>query len=451
MLQELVDLASTGKLRKVLSTLHSNGAKCYFVGGCVRDAILGEPITDLDLEVFNISSDVLSSILAKDHDIDYVGKSFGVIKIHGLDMDISVPRTEEKIGETHRTFSIVERTDMDIAMAASRRDFTINALYFDLLSNQVIDRFDGLKDIKNKLLRHTSDKFAEDPLRVLRAMQFTARFDMTVAEETIEISRGLSCDNISCERILGEWKKLLLLGKTPSRGLRFLKACGWLRYFPEVSNLVGCEQDPILHPEGDVFEHVCLAMDYFPRVRSGDVFDDMVVGFALLCHDFGKPATMFRDKNGIHNHGHAKCGVAPARVFLERMRVPKRIVDQVLHLVEHHMDIRDIVKSNDMDTDIRVLATQVERIDLLIKVSLCDTFRRVKIHGTNEELIQDRAKKLGVLYEKPTPLLLGRHLIDLGLVPGKNFSQLLDLAFEAQLNGKFFDEPGAIQFIKGFI
>jgi tRNA nucleotidyltransferase (CCA-adding enzyme) len=378
-----MDLVSARKLDKTLSILHSVGAKCYFVGGCVRDAIIGEPITDMDIEVFNIDSNMLSSILAKDHRIDYVGKSFGVIKIHDIGVDISVPRIEEKIGETHRSFSIAESLDMDITLAASRRDFTINALYFDRSSNELIDKFGGVKDIESKLLRHTTEKFAEDPLRVLRAMQFAARFDMAVADETIDISAGLSCDNISAERILGEWKKLLLFSKTPSKGLKFLMACGWLKYFPEIDNLVGCEQDPESHPEGDVFEHICVAMDYFPHVRSGDVFEDTVVGFALLCHDFGKPATTFRDERGIHSYRHDEHGVAPARVFLERMRVPKHIIEQVLPLVKHHMAVRDAVKSDDIDSAIRVLANQVGRLDLLLKISLCDTFNRNKNHGAN--------------------------------------------------------------------
>ncbi|MDR1458433.1 MAG: polynucleotide adenylyltransferase [Puniceicoccales bacterium] len=451
MLQDLTDLASGDELEKVLSTLHSIGAKCYFVGGCVRDAILDEPITDIDIEVFNIDSNMLASILARDHVVDYVGKSFGVIKIHDIAVDISVPRVEEKIGESHRSFSIVEKSDMDITRAASRRDFTMNAMYFDPLSNQVIDGFGGMKDIEAKILRHTSEKFAEDPLRVFRAMQFAARFDLAVADETVKISSELSCDSISPERILGEWKKFLLLGKTPSRGLRFLRACGWLKYFPEINNLIGCEQDPIRHPEGDVFEHICVAMDYFPRVRNGDVFGDMVVGFALLCHDFGKPASTFRDEIGIHSYHHEEYGVAPAKVFLERMRVPNQVIEQVLPLVKYHMSIRDVVKTDDLDSGIRILANRIGRLDLLLRLSLCDTFHRTKTHGANEALVQGRAKALGILSCKPRPILLGRHLIGFGLAPDKKFKELLNLAFEAQLKGKFSDEPGAISFIRDFI
>ncbi|MDR0351760.1 MAG: polynucleotide adenylyltransferase [Puniceicoccales bacterium] len=452
MLHDLTNLAFAGKLSKIISTLHSAGAKCYFVGGCVRDAILNEPITDIDIEVFNINSEKLSVLLAKDHRIDQVGKSFGVIKVHDLGVDISVPRIEEKIGETHRDFSIAERINMDISSAAVRRDFTMNALYFDPLKNHVIDQFGGMKDIENKILRHTSEKFIEDPLRVLRAMQFAARFNLTVADETIKISSKLSCDNISAERILEEWKKLLLFGKTPSRGIRFLRACGWLKYFPEISNLVGCEQDILSHPEGDVFEHICIALDHLPQVRNGKFFDDMVVGFALLCHDFGKPATTFRNETGVHgSYHHGKHGVIPAKAFLERMRMPKSMVTQILPLVKHHMAIRDVIKVNDMDSGIRALANKVGRIDLLIKISLCDTFRRFKPHGSNEALVKAQAEKLGILSSKPSPILLGRHLIGLGLTPDKKFRKLLDLAFEAQLKGKFQDEPGAIGFIKNFI
>jgi tRNA nucleotidyltransferase (CCA-adding enzyme) len=197
--------------------------------------------------------------------VDYVGKNFGILKIHNLGVDITVPRIEEKIGETHRAFSVTEGTNMAIPTAASRRDFTMNALYFDISSGELIDEFGGRSDIDNKLLRHTSGKFAEDPLRVLRAMQFAARFDMSVAEATVKVSSELTCDNISPERILGEWKKLLLLGKTPSMGLRFLRACGWLKYFPEINNMVGCMQNPIRHPEGDVFEHICLVWFFSQR------------------------------------------------------------------------------------------------------------------------------------------------------------------------------------------
>jgi tRNA nucleotidyltransferase (CCA-adding enzyme) len=281
-------------------------------------------------------------------------------------------------------------------------------------------------------------------------MQFIARFDLTVAPETLEVCRAMTMEDLPGERLFEEWKKLLLKGEKMSAGLNFLRDCGWIRYFPELQALIGCEQDKIWHPEGDAWTHTLCCMDAFPSLRTGDAYEDTVVGLAILCHDLGKPIKTFTDSEGrIRANGHDVAGEAPTRAFLDRITREKKLVEDVVSLVVAHMQPAMLYKNHAGTAAIRRLAMRA-RIDRLVRVARAD------MRGTpptpHEETpcdwLLEKARELTVQDAAPKPIIQGRHLIALGLEPGPDFSPFLEQLFEAQLDGEFHDEAGGIELAK---
>jgi tRNA nucleotidyltransferase (CCA-adding enzyme) len=346
--------------------------KAYLVGGCVRDLMLGIKPKDIDLEIFGLDREELLLIL-KDVPLIEVGKSFGVFKVQGTNIDIALARTEIQYGDKHTEFHVHHDKELLPEDAAIRRDFTINAMMYDLDRRELFDPFNGARDLTDGILHPVSRAtFREDALRVLRAMQFLARFKLRPSPALIAEARGLSMANISAERIYEEWKKLLLLGIEPSRGLQFLNDVNWLRFFPELKLLVNCHQDPQWHPEGDVWTHICHVMDEFAKERLNDEVEDLVVGMACLCHDLGKPARTEFLHGRWRSHGHSEAGVEPTKRFLDRMRAPGWLVDAVVPLVVEHQKPYDLYKINASDRVVRRLARRVGRIDRLARVSKAD-------------------------------------------------------------------------------
>lgn len=428
------------------------GGRAYCVGGCVRDALLGVEPKDVDVEIYGLEAEKIERILSKKFRFEIVGKSFGVWILKGLDIDVSMPRTERKTGIGHKAFEIVGDPFLTPKEACARRDFTINAILYDILSGDIIDEFGGMGDLKNKILRHTSERFSEDPLRVLRAMQFAARFNLDVAPETVELCSKIEMENLPEERIFEEWKKLILKGVEISRGLFFLRDCGWVKYFRELADMAGCPQDPRWHPEGDVYVHTAHCMDSFAKKRVGDDREDLIVGLAVLCHDMGKPkCTTIGDDGAIHSYGHDVIGGKVARKFLEHLTREKSIVEEVVPLVERHMAVLDLWRSNAGDGAIRRLAGKVKRIDRLVRLDDADRNGRPPIEPEDSPQglwIMQRAEALAIKDSAPKPILLGRHLIELGLAPSVKFKDILNAAYEAQLDGAFFDVEHAVKYVK---
>ncbi len=411
------------------------------VGGCVRDALLGLAATDLDVEVYGIEPAELVELLASHFPVDLVGESFGVVRLREFPIDVSLPRRESKRGLGHRGFKIESDPRMDPRDAASRRDFTINAIAFDPENGRVFDPFEGAADLKRRVLRHTTDKFAEDPLRVLRGMQFAARFELQPAPETIELCRQIEPEGLASERILGEWKKLILLGARPSLGLAFLRDCGWLRHYPELEALIGCEQNPRWHPEGDAWTHTLHCMDEFAAERIGIEREDLVVGFAVLCHDIGKPATTVREADGrISTKNHGTVGADLTRVFLGRMTDEEKLIDEVVPLVARHLAPLQLFGAKAGDAAIRRLACEVDRIDRLVRVAYADQRGRPPLrveHFEPADWLLERARALSVDDQPPKALVMGRHLIELGLKPGPDIGAVLAACFSRQIEGEF--------------
>lgn len=436
----------------VVAAAAAAGGRALLVGGCVRDALMGRACKDIDIEVYGLPPYALEKALRARFELNTVGRSFGVYKIKGADIDVSLPRRESKRGEGHTGFAVQGDPFIPIAEASARRDFTVNAIYWDPATGELIDPHGGVRDLEARVLRHTSPAFSEDPLRVLRAMQFLARFGFTAAPETVALCSHIKPENLSAERVFDEWSKLLLKGVKPSLGLAFLRDCGWVKHFPELEALIGVEQDPEWHPEGDVWNHTLHCLDAFARARLGDPWEDLVVGFAVLCHDFGKAVTTRKEKDGRwHAYGHEAAGEPLARAFLERMTRHKDLVDSVLPLVVCHMMPLALWRDKAGAASIRRLARRVGRIDRLVRVDDADRRGRPpQDPGDSPQgaWLLARAEELRVKDGAPRRLVLGRHLIALGHKPGPEFTAVLEEAYEAQLDGAFHDEEAGIAWLK---
>lgn len=428
----------------------------YLVGGCVRDWLLGIPNKDFDIEVFGVTYEQLVEALARWGKTDLVGRSFGVVKLtapSGAVYDFTIPRRDSKVAPGHKGFEIIFDPTISPKEAAARRDFTINSLMYHPRTGEVLDYFGGRVDLQNRILRHTSDAFVEDPLRVLRGMQFAARFQLTTAPETITLCRHMKdhYGELAGERVRDEWFKWAAKGTLPSAGLKFLRETEWIEHFPEIRALIDTPQEPEWHPEGDVFTHTSLCCDALVKVKGWQQADEesrIVYMMAILAHDFAKPQTTQRAlKDGVMrivSPGHEEAGGPLAEAFLNRIHSPNAIIQRVVPLVVNHLAHLNPVS----DRSVRRLAKRLEPENiegLCIVIEADHSGRPPKPPGLParaQELLA-MAEHLHVQTSAPKPILMGRHLMERGMVPGKEFGAILDAAFEAQLEGQFFDLDGA--------
>ena len=436
-------------LRRIEQTVRRGGGRIWLVGGCVRDLALGRQPRDLDIEVVGLPPGQVHALLAEHFSVQFVGKAFQVFKLQGLPIDLSIP-SRRLADDT----SLHGQADpgMPIDEALARRDFTINAIAWDPDTMELRDPFNGRGDLDSRILRHASIRFADDPLRVLRGMQLSARFELTVAPETVALCRTLSQESLPNERLWEEWKKLLLQGRKPSLGLQFLRDCGWLRFYPELAALEGCPQDPLWHPEGDVWVHTLHCLDWFAAERTGNESDDLAVGLGILCHDFGKPATTREEYGRVTSRGHETEGGAPTRRFLERLTNQNDLIDEVVLLVECHLRPRALYDAKASDSAVRRLAKHVHRIDRLVRVARADHAGRPpkQFDGFPAgEWLLTKARQLAVDRQAPPPIVMGRHLLELGVRPGPDMGRLLDDCYEAQLDGDFGTLEEGLTYVKG--
>ncbi len=422
--------------------IQAAGGRALIVGGWVRDSLLGLDPKDLDLEVFGLPADQLHTLLARFGRVDTVGESFTVYKVDGI--DVSLPRTDSKVGRGHKGFIVRGDPHMSPTEAARRRDFTINAISRDPLTGDVIDPFGGRADLDRRILRAVdSATFADDSLRGLRAMQFAARFDLAVDDETAALCRSLPLDELPAERVWGEIEKLLLQAERPSIGWRFALEVGVVgRLFPQLQALVGCPQEPEWHPEGDVWVHTLMVLDEAsPRIRGLERSRAAAVMLGALCHDLGKPATTQVIDGRIRSLGHEEAGVAPAAAVLDTLNVHSMdgydVRRTVLGLVAHHLKPGAFRKAQTPvgDGAFRRLAQKVD-LELLAMVAKADCLgRRGAFDCSAMDWFLERARRLGVEHAPPKPLVLGRHLLALGLAPGPRVGRILGQIYERQLDG----------------
>ena len=436
---------------KLSDLIDRSGGRALLVGGCVRDELMGVEPKDWDLEVYGIEPERLRGLLDSFGDVKAVGEAFAVYKI-GDDLDVSIPRRERKVGKGHRGFAIEGDPSMSFEEACSRRDFTINAILKDPLTGEIVDPFDGRGDIERKLLRMVSKgTFAEDSLRVLRAAQFAARFEFDIDPETVEICKTIDVTDLPKERIWGELEKLLLKAERPSIGLKWLYEFGVVdQLFPEMEALVGVPQEKDWHPEGNVDVHTLMVVD-----EARKLIDDLpserktAVMLGALCHDFGKPPTTEFVDGRIRSRGHDEAGIPPTISFLDRLGIFTLngfdVREQVLQLVRYHLKPGEYYKAKEPvgDGAFRRLARKVEP-DLLYRVAKADSLgrnpdwlpREKWFDAAAQEWFIGRVRELQVERKPPDPILMGRHLIELGLVPGSQFKTILDAVYELQLDGK---------------
>ena len=446
--------------------IHEAGGRALLVGGCVRDALMGVPPKDWDFEVYNLDAAHLRAILDQFGPVNVVGEAFTVYKL-GKHLDVSIPRRERKSGRGHKAFVIEGDPSMSVAEATRRRDFTINAILQDPLTGELIDPFEGRRDIEQRILRAVSkDTFAEDSLRVLRAAQFAARFEFEIEPETIELCRTIDLSDLPAERIWGEIEKLLLRAARPSIGLEWLRRLGAIeKLFPEIQSLIDVPQDPEWHPEGDVFVHTKLVIDGARKLIDDLPYPRQVtVMLAALAHDFGKPATTEFLEGRWRSRGHEEAGVPPAESFLNRVNVHTidgyNVRAQVIALVREHLKPGEFYKKRDEvgEGAFRRLARRCEP-DLLYRVAKADSLGRnaewvprEKWYGSDaQEWFIQRSRELQVEQRPPDPLLLGRHLLELGVEPGPRMGEITRTVYELQLDGRVRNLDDAIEEAKKLI
>jgi len=485
---------------ELATIIRAAGGRAMLVGGCVRDELMGIQPKDWDLEIYGVKPERLTAILnelversvpqysdpplmveqgrtSSGNDVptnqnfrvpsvNIVGEAFAVYKI-GRYLDVSIPRRDKKSGRGHRGFVIEGDPYMSFEEACSRRDFTINAILKDPLTGEIIDPFDGQADIRRECLRHVSDlTFADDSLRVLRAAQFAARLEFDIDETTVELCNAIDISDLPKERIWGELEKLLLQAEQPSIGVKWLYDLGVVRQiFPELQALIGVPQEPEWHPEGDVDVHTLMVVDEARKLIEGlDHPRSVAVMVGALCHDLGKPPTTEYVDGRVRSRGHDEAGVEPTLNLLDTLGIftldGYDVRGQIVQLVRYHLKPGEFFNSKSPvgDGAFRRLAAKVEP-DLLYRVAKADSLGRnpewlpeEKWFGSEaQEWFIEKVRALQIEKKAPEPILMGRHLIDLGLTPSPQFKKIIDAIYELQMDDEISDLTEAIAAAKKLI
>ncbi len=430
-----------GDARRVAVTVRKAGGRVLVVGGFVRDGMLDRPTGEPDLEVFGLPLRRLERALRPLGKVRRIGRAFPVLRVGGLALEVALPRRESKTGPGHLGFDVVADPDMSFEEAARRRDLTLNAMGLDPLTGELFDPYGGAGDLARGVMRATDPgKFPEDPLRGLRVAAFASRFGFTADEELHGLCASLDLSELSPERVLDELEKLLR-GAEPSRGLRFLAATRLLRFLPEVDALRGVPQDPEWHPEGDVFEHTLLSVDRAAELAAGDREAGRTLLFAVLCHDFGKPATTRERRGRITAYAHDAAGAPLARRFLERLRAPRALVDEVEALTRRHLAPAFYPRQGAKRAAYRRLAREMAAagttLEALLRVATADQLGRTTESALagrfpEGEVFRERADAAGVFRGPPEDAVSGRHVLARNIAPGKAVGRILDRSREVQ-------------------
>jgi len=455
-------------LKNTLADVCEGGGVPYIVGGAVRDWMLGITPKDIDLEVYGVESSKLEKILSKNGAVDFVGSSFGVYKMRrdGEEFDVSLPRRDSKTGVGHTGFDIGLDPHLSPEEASLRRDFTINSMFYDPIRGSLFDPHGGKDDLSRGVLRHTSDAFGEDPLRVLRAVQFSARFGFELHDGTADLCRWMGKQGgfgeLPKERILEEVKKFVVKGVYHTKGLATWGKTGWLDFFPELSVLESTIQDPLWHPEGSVLTHTGLALEalhQIPKFRALDQNDKFVIGLGVLCHDMGKATTTKTEWSPRHNrtvvtsHNHHLEGVEPGRRFLERLGVGDRIKRKVEGLIRFHMDhiwTRGRRQTRKLARDLFEGGRGLDISTLALVVEADHGGRPPLTPGLPETMknIISCAKEEGCLNRPPDALITGKDLLKEGIPDGKIMGLALRAAYDFQIEGGIRTREEAVEWVR---
>ncbi len=465
-------------LRTAIGKLARKVPRALLVGGAVRDLLLGLPTKDADVEVYGVEPDALEKILRELFgQVDAVGASFGVYKVsldEGRMLDVAIPRTESKTGKGHKGFEVVGDPTLDVTEALRRRDFTINAMALDVATNGIIDPYNGRADLTDKLLRVVDERtFIEDPLRVFRGVQFTARFGLKVEPKTFALMKQMvehgDLDELSKERVTEEWKKLLLKSPRPSIGFSMMRELGIIEhYYPELGACIDTPQEPTWHPEGDVWIHTLLAVDECARIVRGRV-DAKVDPYALtamlgtVCHDIGKPLVTKTIDGKIRALGHEEAGVEPTKSFLKKFTFGDDITHDVAAIVRDHLKPTVLYRAFQKgELNEKQYANAVRRLIKRLSGTLLEAFLAVteadtRGRGTDAAkgdytpglYLRETVKKFDLESAAKTPLLTGAELIsEFDLLPGPKIGEVMKAVEAARDEGTLETSDDARVFVR---
>lgn len=429
-------------LKDIAIDISNQGGIAFFVGGYVRDKILGKVSKDIDIEVFNITAKNLENILSQYGKVSSFGNKFGVFKIHGINIDFSLPRKEKNIGLKHQDFEIEIDSCLDLKSASIRRDFTINSIMQNVLTEEIIDNWNGIDDINNKCIRHIdSNTFVQDELRVLRACQFAARFNFEISEETINLCKRIDCSHLPKERIFSEIEKTLLQSNKPSIFFEYCRKIGLLsNLFSPIDKLINLKQNPIYHPEGDVWTHTMMVLDEGAKIRERSNYE-IAFMLACICHDLGKITTT-RTKNGrIISYNHEN-QLHLTEKFLNNITDNKDLIKSVKILVRNHMRPNILIKQNSSNKAIRKLIVDTSgklvNIKDCILLSKADRMGRSYDEVSNNDIEkwwEDRLLEVNNRELTIIPLVNGKDLLEMGFTQGIMIGNALKYAFKLQIEG----------------
>lgn len=428
--------------------IQAAGGRAFLVGGCVRDMLRDIEPKDFDIEVYGLVPEKLAEISSTFGEVIEVGKVFGILKLRAEDVeiDLGIPRSDSKITAGHNGFDIHVDPSMSPADAVRRRDFTINAIMIDVLTNEVLDPVGGVADLERNVLRVVdATLFGDDPLRVLRALQFVARFDLVVDAESMKVMKAAapSLKELSPERLRDEWRKLLVLAEKPSIGLQLGFDLGVFDVLhSELPPLKTTPQHREWHPEGDVWIHTLMVVDEAAAIIRREGLDEesaFTIMLGALAHDFGKPFVTREIEGKIRSIGHEEAGEAPTRSFLKTVGVNHDVVERIVGIVKDHLKPTKYYLDDQKegmsisDGAIRKLAARIApaTINELLLVAEADYFGRGQWrHGEKREYperpwLLERAERLDVLTGPAPHAITGVELITLGIEPGPKMGEII--------------------------
>ncbi len=420
--------------KRIAKLVEEAGGRSFFVGGCVRDKILGKENKDIDIEIHQITPKKLEQILDQVGERLEMGASFGVFGLRGYDLDIAMPRKEEAIGRGHKDFAIFVDPFLGTKKAAMRRDFTMNALMEDVLTGEIIDHFGGIEDAKKGILRHVNEKtFVEDPLRVLRAAQFAARFEFIVAKETVALAKTMDLRYLASERIYAELEKALLKAEKPSIFFEEMRKMEQLTvWFKEAEQLIGVKQPKKHHPEGDVWTHTMMVLDEAAKLRD-KVSNKAGFMLTAICHDFGKVITTEEKDGVIHAIGHEVEGLPIVKTFIKRITNEVKLCKYVLNMTELHMRPNIMARQNSSIKSTNKLFDAAIAPEDLVLFSIADHMGRTG-KTRDEETENFLNERLAIFHETMAkPYVMGSDLVKAGLKPGPQFHEILAYAHKLRL------------------
>ena len=438
----------TSKAEEIAERVHALGGSAYYVGGYVRDRLLGRDSKDIDIEIHGITEDALIELLSDMGETASFGISFGIHTLRGTGIDIALPRTERSTGQGHRQFDVSVDPFIGTEAASSRRDFTINALMQDVLTGEILDYHGGREDLEKGIIRHVSDaSFADDPLRVLRAASFASRLGFAIAEETASLCRSIDISQLSSERIEEELAKALLGSDSPSVFFEELRRMDQLSFwFPELEALIGLPQDPLYHPEGDVWVHTMEVIDRAAALRDKT---DEPLSFMLLClcHDFGKAVTTELIKGRYHAYQHEVKGIPVIESFLRRIVKEKSIRRYVTGMVPLHMRPNVAAFSKPSVKSTNRLFYEAASPGDLVYFAICDkpVLAGEENFTGDSDFLWERLSVFEATMAKPH--ITGKDLIEAGISPGEELGRLLDYALKLRLAG--IDKDQAMKQVMG--